>query len=49
MALFVLLLLVAALVCFLLAAFAVPTRRVSIGWLGLALVTLAAILENLPG
>lgn len=44
-----LLLLVAALVCFLLASFGVPTSRVSVGWLGAALVTIALLVERWPG
>lgn len=37
-------LLLAALVCFLLAAFGVPTSRVSIGWIGLACWVLVPLL-----
>jgi hypothetical protein len=44
-----LILLVAALVCLILAAFAVPTARVQVGWLGLALVVIAFIAERWPG
>jgi hypothetical protein len=41
-------LLVAALVCFLLAAFGLPTR-VNLGWIGAALVTITLIIGNWPG
>ena len=37
-------LMIVALVLFLLAAFGVPTRNISLGWLGAACVTLAWIL-----
>jgi uncharacterized membrane protein YdcZ (DUF606 family) len=45
----VLALLIAALVCALLATFGVPTSRVQVGWLGIALVVLALIVERWPG
>ena len=40
------LLLIFALVLFLLAAFGVPTRNISLGWLGLAVLTLDYILQG---
>ena len=43
----VLILLVAALVCFLLAGFGVPTR-VGIGWVGAALITITLIIAAWP-
>lgn len=39
-------LLIVALVLFLLAAFGVPTRNVSLGWLGLAVLTFIYILQG---
>lgn len=44
MGLVALILLVAALVCFLLAAFGAMVGRINPGWLGLALVTIAQLL-----
>lgn len=41
MAGFIVLLHLAALICFVLAGFSVPTRRAQCGWLGLALLTVA--------
>lgn len=49
MALLVLLLLLASLVCFLLAAFGVPTNgRISLGWLGLAFAAVTWLIANWP-
>lgn len=42
-----LVLLIAALVCFLLAAFGVTAGRVAFGWLGLALLTVVQLLPGL--
>ena len=49
MELVVLLLLVLALVLFLLAAAGIPTARWSLGWVGLAVLTIVFILQNWPG
>lgn len=49
MELLVPILLVVALVLFLLAAFGVPTARVSLGWLGAAVATIALLVANWPG
>jgi hypothetical protein len=40
--------LIAALVCFLLATFGVPRTRVHCGWLGAALFTVASIIAAWP-
>jgi hypothetical protein len=48
MDLFLLLLMVAAVVCLFLAAFGVGVRRVAIGWLGLALWALAVLIPAWP-
>jgi hypothetical protein len=37
-----------ALVCFVLAAFSVPTGRVQAGWLGWAILALYVVLDGLP-
>jgi hypothetical protein len=42
------LLLLAALVCFVVAALPVNTGRVAIGWAGAALFTLASLLDGVP-
>lgn len=44
-----LIVLIAALVCFLLAAFGLPRARVHFGWLGAALFTVASIITAWPG
>jgi hypothetical protein len=48
MSLLVLLLLVFAFVCLLLAAFGVAVRRVSLGWLGLAAWMLTVVMSGWP-
>lgn len=48
MSLLVLLLLVFAFVCLLLAAFGVAVRRVSLGWLGLAAWMLTVVMAGWP-
>lgn len=40
-----LVLLIAALVCFLLAACSVPTGRISLGWLGMAFLTITRLVS----
>lgn len=40
-----LILVICSIVCFFLATFSVPTGRVSIGWLGLALYALASVVR----
>ena len=46
--LLILLLMVAAVVCLFLAAFGVAARRVSLGWLGLALWALTVLITGWP-
>lgn len=48
MSLFLLLLMIAAVVCLFLAAFGVAVRRVSLGWLGLAFWALAVLIPAWP-
>lgn len=48
MDLFLLLLMIAAVVCLSLAAFGVAVRRVALGWLGLALWALAVLIPAWP-
>lgn len=48
MSLFLLLLMLAAVVCLFLAAFGIAARRVSLGWLGLAFWALAVLIPAWP-